>query len=169
MKHTSSKIMLLVAGALALTYFLKWVSFFLSVFILPNLAMRSGGIGSVSVYFSPWDPVLAAILWFAPSFLLWRACAGLAAGGDQVMAWHRRFHGWAVIAGLLLILSIVGIGALALRFASPEALDAEWFWFLMSAVYALVVASCGLNVMQLVSVATAFKILRRATSEPSIP
>lgn len=161
--------MLLVAGALALTYFWLWGSAFLSVFILPKMATGSGGIGSVSAGFSALEPVLAAMLWFASSFLLWRACAGLAAGGDQVMAWHRRFHGWTLIVGLTLLLSIVGLGARAFAAASPATLDGEWMMFLLLAGLGLVVASCALNVMQLVSVATAFKILRRATSEPSIP
>jgi hypothetical protein len=85
------------------------------------------------------------------------------------MAWHRRFHGWTLIVGLTLLLSIVGLGARAFAAASPATFDGEWMMFLLLAGLGLVVASCGLNVMQLVSVATAFKILRRATSEPSIP
>jgi hypothetical protein len=167
MKHTSSKVMLLVAGALALVYLSLWVSTFLSTFILPRMvAAGSGGIGSVSAGFSVLEPVLAAMLWFTSSFLLWRACANLAAGGDQVMAWHRRFHGWASIVGPLLLLSIVGLGVLGFAVASPKAFDGGWMWFLILAVFGLVVASCGVNVMQLFSVATAFKVLRRATKVP---
>jgi hypothetical protein len=154
-------IVLLVAGALALLYFVTWVSSLLSLFapfVMP--ATGSGGIGSVSA--DPWEPVFMTVFLLASSLLLWRACASLAAGGDQVMAWHRRFHGWAAIVGLLLIPSVAGLAALALAMAPPDPIrpGGDWTWILVLAALGLMIASYGLNVMQLYSVVVA---LRRRT------
>jgi hypothetical protein len=154
-------IKLLVAGALALVYFLSWASSVLSMFVpfLMPRATGSGGIGSVSRGFNPLEPVLVTLLLLASSLLLWRACAGLAAAGDHVMVWHRRFHGWAAIVGPLLVLSVAGLGALGFAMATPDSIrrGEDWMWFLAIAVLGLIIASFGLNVMQLYSVVVALK------------
>jgi len=150
MKRIVLMVVLLIAGALAL--------FFLAVelWMLPSSiafgfmpASGSGGIGSVSVDMSAM--VGEAALMVFPSFLLWRACASLAAGGDRDMARHRRFHGLALIA--------VFPGMLAIMIVSA----ATWSTLASSLLRPLF--SLGLSVMQLFSVVTALRILMRGGRE----
>lgn len=166
MKRVVLMVMLLVAGGLALVY-LSIPLEFLLLFAGFAMSTGSGGIGSVSADVS--GLVFAPVLPLGASFLLWRVCGTLAAGGDRVMAWHRRFHGWATIVGPLLILSgsVVGLGVLAFAVARTDPITpgGDGTWMLVFAVMALVVASVGLSVMQLRSAVVAFRALQRGDQD----
>jgi hypothetical protein len=156
MKRNALMIMLLVAGVLALLYLSMWAPTLLFFFVPRRLPP---GVGSVSAGHDEREVALAASLVLGSSLLLWRACASLAAGGDRVMAWHARFHGRAALAGLLLISSVVGLAVLSFSIFPPDAMrpGGDWTLILVLAAMALVLASFGLNVMQLYSVVAAFK------------
>jgi hypothetical protein len=149
MKRIVLMVVLLIAGALALVFLA------VELWMLPSaiatrlmLASGSGGIGSVSVDMS--GMVVETALLLFPSFLLWRACASLAAGGDRDMARHRRLHGIALIAvppGMLAIMTV------SVAIWSTLASSLQLLFFL------------GLSVMQLFSVVAALRILMRGGRE----
>jgi hypothetical protein len=140
MKRIVLMVMLLVAGGLALVYVVASLFFLVQVF--PSFAMSaaatgSGGVGSVSAGIS--ETLVELGLWLLPSVLLWRVYASLAAGGDRVMARHRRIHGVAIVAGLPAVVIVA---------------------FLMLPLMAF-----GLAAVQLFSVVVAFRTLMRGGRE----
>lgn len=174
MKRVVLMVMLLVAGGLALVYLAFLTQAFLSFAMSFGGATGSGGIGSVSAGVS--EAFVESVLVVFPSFLLWRICASLAAGGDRVMARHRRIHGVAVIAVLLLIAGVIGLFAVAPyggphQMPPPEAVrDPEGLvGVLLAVVFAsfmmLPLTAFCLAALQLFSAVVAFRILMRGGHE----
>jgi hypothetical protein len=138
MKRIVLMIGLLIAGAFALLVFAATLSTVFNLF--SPYGGDSGGIGSVSV--DLFGVVVESLLMVFPSLLLWRICAVLAAGGDAVMARHRRFHGIVTLAGLLLLAAFIAL--------------------LLGPLVGL-----GLSAIQLFSVATALRTLKPSDQEAS--
>lgn len=173
MKRIVLMVRLLVAGGLALVYLVS-VTLALLRFAIPSAATGSGGIGSVSA--DPRGSFIEFGLMLLVSVLLWRACASLAAEGDRVMARHRRIHGVASIAGLLLMAGFMGLFAMALRtgpggmpppvaIRDPEGLLEVLLTAVLVALVMLPLAAFVLALFQLFSAVVAFRMLIRGGRE----
>jgi hypothetical protein len=157
MKRNVLMITLLVAGLIAfvqLTMLVQAMTFLLGMW-------RPGsGIGSVSAGYS--ESLVETVPMFFPSFLLWRVCANLSAGGDPVMERHRRFHARMLLAGLVLLIAIVGsliiLATTGDRLLPPTPLG--WLMIAVMMLFSLPVAFV-LTSSQLYSSFVAFRALLR--------
>jgi hypothetical protein len=161
MKRVVLMIMVLAAGGLALVFLAVLVQAFLSFATLlgPFAATGSGGIGSVSGSITGMFVELWLMLF--PSLLLWRVCASLAAGGEPVMARHRRIHGVALIAGLLPIALVIGLLAVSPLFGREGPPGADLLMGVFYMILAVPLAALVLAAFQLLSAVVAFRILMR--------